>query len=156
MPSDVKEILFATDFSAPSEAAYDVARELAGRCGASLTILHVVENPTAYEAELAPETGAQFDEVRAFVEAGLATRTEPLKKAGIPFKLKALIGSPREAIVTYANETGPDLIVLGTHRRAGGFERVALGSVAGYVVRTAGRPVLVVPTSGEEGVRSHP
>ena len=40
----LKKILVATDFSEPSDAALAYGRELARTFGASLTVLHVVDN----------------------------------------------------------------------------------------------------------------
>ena len=43
----LKQILVATDFSEPSDAALNYGRELARAFGAHLQILHVVDNRTA-------------------------------------------------------------------------------------------------------------
>ena len=53
-------------------------------------------------------------------------------------------GSPAEAIVARARETGADLIVMTSHGRTG-ISRLWLGSVADHVVRAATVPVLVLP-----------
>jgi nucleotide-binding universal stress UspA family protein len=53
-------------------------------------------------------------------------------------------GFPKKEIVILAKEWGADLVVLGTHGRAG-LSYVLLGSVAEYVIKHANVPVLVVP-----------
>ena len=50
-------------------------------------------------------------------------------------------------IVEYAEEIAADLIIIGTHGRAG-LEYILLGSVAEGVVRGASRPILVIPPEG--------
>ena len=52
-------------------------------------------------------------------------------------------GSPASAVLEHAEKLGAELIVVGTHGRTG-LSRLALGSVAEHVVRSAGCPVLVV------------
>jgi nucleotide-binding universal stress UspA family protein len=52
-------------------------------------------------------------------------------------------GVPAQEIVRVADEESADLIVMGTHGWTG-FKHLLLGSVAENVLRTAGRPVLVV------------
>ena len=50
----LKNILVATDFSAPSQVALDYGRNLARSYGAALHVLHVVEDVTMrYTAEVA-------------------------------------------------------------------------------------------------------
>jgi len=52
-------------------------------------------------------------------------------------------GRPAEKIVEIAREQGADLIVMGTHGRAG-LDRLFFGSVANEVVRTASCPVMTI------------
>jgi nucleotide-binding universal stress UspA family protein len=52
--------------------------------------------------------------------------------------------NPVDAIIDFATENDIDLIVMGTQGKTG-VEHVLLGSVAENVVRSAKRPVLVIP-----------
>ena len=54
-----------------------------------------------------------------------------------------LVGRPSEELVKLAEEKGTNLIVMGTHGRAG-FDRLLFGSVAHEVVRAAPCPVMTV------------
>jgi nucleotide-binding universal stress UspA family protein len=121
----VRQILFATDFSASSEAAARVARDYARQFGARLHILHVVWGGT--------------DPVTPPLLARLA---EDLRK-DVPVVTAVEAGAPAAQIVRYAERHGIDLVVLGTHGRTG-VTRALLGSVAEQVVRTAPCPVLTV------------
>lgn len=121
----VRQILFATDFSAASEAAGRVARAYARQFGARLHLLHVTWGgtdpvPSPLLVKLGEELGEDIPVVTA-VEAG----------------------APAARIVRYAKRHGIGLIVVGTHGRTG-VTRALLGSVAERVVRTAPCPVLTV------------
>jgi nucleotide-binding universal stress UspA family protein len=59
---------------------------------------------------------------------------------------------PAAAIVSYARESGVDLIVMGTHGR-GGVAHFLMGSVAEQVVRTAPAPVLTIRHPEREFLR---
>ena len=61
---------------------------------------------------------------------------------------RVLEGRPGPALCSFADEIAADAIVLGTRGR-GRIKRALLGSVADYVVRNAGCPVLV---TGEKGL----
>jgi nucleotide-binding universal stress UspA family protein len=54
-------------------------------------------------------------------------------------------GTPHREILDYADETGVDLIVIGTHGRTS-LRRTVLGSVTERVVRLSAVPVLAVRT----------
>ena len=54
-------------------------------------------------------------------------------------------GEPALVILAVAQETGADLIVMGTHGRTG-LRRLLMGSVAEQVVRKASCPVLTIRT----------
>ena len=58
--------------------------------------------------------------------------------------VRTVLGRGAPAIVERAAALNADLVVVGTGQRKGAAR--ALGSVAGRVLRTARRPVLVVPT----------
>ena len=122
-----REVLLATDFSPCSETAAEVAVELARREGARLHVLHVASPRDA--VAVTPELA------RFAAQLGAAT-TPPLVKA-------IQIGPPAQEIVRYAARHRIDLIVMGTHGRTG-LARVAHGSVAETVVRTAPCGVLTV------------
>ena len=140
-------ILVPTDFSPAGEAALAAATEMADRFGASIHLLHVLEDPystSAYATEvygfLPPglkETWQQNAEKR--LEA-LLPREHGSRSAG---SYAVVFGSPARAIVDHARGAGIDLIVMGTHGRSG-VAHLLLGSVAERVVRTAACPVMTV------------
>ena len=123
-------ILVASDFSATSEAAIDCARELALRLGASLHLLHVVDDPA----------GAAR---RGDAEQGLAARLTPEDRRVLRATTDVLVGPVAPTIVEMASSRDADLIVMGTHGRSG-LAHALIGSVAERVVRTADCPVLTV------------
>lgn len=53
-------------------------------------------------------------------------------------------GFPKDEILNTANEWEADLIIMGTHGRTG-LAHLLVGSVAEYVIKHAGIPVMVVP-----------
>jgi nucleotide-binding universal stress UspA family protein len=151
----IKNVLVATDFSPPSDAALIYGRALARRFGASLHLLHAVENfflrPTASDPQAFMASKARM------VDALLTDDDRRLgARSGIEVS-----DSPAEAIADYAKAEGIDLIVIGTHGRTG-MSRFLLGSVAEHLLRTAPCPVLtvrhpehefIVPEPPEEGTR---
>jgi nucleotide-binding universal stress UspA family protein len=136
-------ILAATDFSAPSDAALAEARRLARSLGASLHVLHVVDNMFMRVVLADPrdyETAARRqlqDRVPAGDQATLAVERSD---------------EPADEITSYARVHNIDLIVMGTHGR-GRMAHLLLGSVAEKVARTAPCPVLTMreaaPATGE-------
>jgi nucleotide-binding universal stress UspA family protein len=134
-------ILVPIDFSASSGAALDYARMLAARFGASLHLLHVLENdflrPILADPQ-AVETGA-LRQLRELLTAEDRTR------GAVPVVLRS--DAVAEEIVSYARSNGIDLIVMGTHGR-NGLAHLLKGSVAERVVRTA--PCVVL--TGREAI----
>lgn len=70
-----------------------------------------------------------------------------LLKKGINAKTEVLLGKPAEAIVSYADDNGVDLIIMSSHGRSG-ISRWASGSIADRVFRSACIPVLMVRAPG--------
>ncbi|HXJ83024.1 MAG TPA: universal stress protein [Candidatus Methylomirabilis sp.] len=121
------DVLFATDFSAASERAGLLAREMARRHEVRIHVIHVV--PPVTDPADSPEKLKRLAE-----ELGKGLRVESA----------LLAGRVAPQIISYAREHGVGLIVLGTHGRTG-LTRALLGSVAEGVVRLAPCPVLTVP-----------
>ena len=139
-------ILVPTDFSAPSDAALEYARAVAMRFGASLQLLHVVEDPyrAAYPSEVyVPEVEGLRDDLLADGVARLRDCLQSSDIRALGATTAAVIGTPSGSIVEYAKTHHIDLIVMGTHGR-GGVSHLLMGSVAERVVRTAPCPVLTV------------
>jgi nucleotide-binding universal stress UspA family protein len=142
----IKNVLVATDFSEPSAVALDYGREVARTYGATLHVLHVVEDLRwRYATDMAPAAlvGIQED-----VEASTASRLDALLTDEDRRQLRAhavavTAIAPAEAIVQYATTEGVDVIVIGTHGR-NGLAHLFMGSVAERVVRLAPCPVLTV------------
>lgn len=138
--SIIRRILVPTDFSEPSDTALEYARTLAGRVGASLHLLHVLEDPFLAEGLLA----------EAYIGSGPSVRVDLLDDARERLLHRAagattevIFGHGATTIVEYAERGGFDLIVMGTHGRTG-LAHLLIGSVAETVVRTATVPVLTV------------
>jgi nucleotide-binding universal stress UspA family protein len=143
MTRNITRILVPTDFSDQAQGALACARTMAERFGASLHLLHVLEDPYA--------TSAYATEVYGYLPPGLKEswqknaegRLATLLPASQVHTSSVIFGSPAKAIVEYADANAFDLIVMGTHGRSG-VVHLLLGSVAERVVRTAQCPVLTV------------
>ena len=146
-------ILATTDFSPPSDRALEYAYLIASRCGASLHLLHVMEDlvdATSFGAEVfVPDS----PEVRAaqFMKAQdqLAHRVRADDGEPPRATTEVIEGSAARTISRYAADNGFDLIVMGTHGRTG-IAHLMMGSVAEQVVRAAPCPVLSTRISREE------
>jgi len=141
-------ILVPTDFSAPSDAALVTAKDLAARLGASLHLVHVLEDPYAVAAYSADALGYVPPGIKDLWQRDADQRLHGLltleERAELIATTAVLFGgSPAREIVEHARNNNFDLIVMGTHGR-GGLAHLLLGSVAEHVVRTAECPVLTV------------
>ena len=142
--SQISTILVPTDFSPASLLATDYAIDMARRYGASIELLHVMEDVFM---SVAPEGFVDVPGLRARVKADaeeqLTMAGRRCAAADVPVTATLRSGHPVVVIVEHANAAAPDLIVMGTHGRSG-LAHMFLGSVAERVVRTAPCPVLTV------------
>ena len=141
-------ILVPTDFSAPSAAALAAAKDLAARFGASLHLVHVLEDPYAVAAYSADALGylppGIKDAWQHEAEKQLNALFTPAERAQFMATTTVLFGgSTAREIVEHAQNNLIDLIVMGTHGR-GGMAHLLLGSVTERVVRAATCPVLTM------------
>lgn len=140
-------ILVPTDFSPASDAALGYARRLAARFGASLHLLHVLEDPSvggafgseSYLADSPDMRTARLNDARE----RLAHRVMPDDRSQVHATPEVIFGRSAQTIVDYAADGDVDVIVMGTHGRSG-MAHLLMGSVAESVIRTAPCPVLTV------------
>ncbi len=148
----LKNILFATDFSPCSNAALPYALSAARRYGATLHATHVM--PTKAELILMspeswPTVAEQDDEIRQSYIDQLEKQLQE-----VPHSVLTPRGNVANALAQIIEEREIDLLVLGTHGRAG-VGKLFLGSVAEEIFRRAVCPVLSVgphvsrPPNGE-------
>jgi nucleotide-binding universal stress UspA family protein len=142
---DFGRLLVPTDFSAGSERAWAVARQLATQLGAELVLVHVlVETPLYSESPFTmKQARGVFDAARAWAVKALEEWTAAAGAAGLSARWVLKTGVPHAEVVAAAVQERPDLIVMGTRGR-GGLDRALLGSVADRVIRLAPCPVVTV------------
>ena len=137
-------ILVPTDFSENSDGALAYAVALASQFKAALHLIHVCQPPVLATGTVDSLVVSVTDweaELRAAAEKAMTETVGRLP--GVAVSTEVAIGSPPACIVASAAEHGVDLIVMGTHGRRG-IKRLALGSDAEMVLRSAPVPVLMV------------
>lgn len=141
----LKNILVATDFGEPSAVAMAYGRDLARSYGATLHVLHVVEDVMM---RYSPEVGFAIPDLQRDLEKAArrdldAAITDDdrrtLKVVGV---VQTSFNVPG-GVTEYAKNNAIDLIIVGTHGR-GAVKQLLLGSAAEKVVRLAPCPVLTV------------
>lgn len=150
----LKNILYPTDFSQPSELALPFATSLARRYGATIHALHVLT------PMVTPENGMSGIAIEAEVEnASRSMRDLDSQLVGLDHQTK-VVNAPAvwDGLMDAVAARSIDLIVIGTHGRSG-VGRLLLGSVAEEVFRRSACPVMTigpgVRTSPHAGGRFH-
>lgn len=145
----LKNILFLTDFSQPSEVAIPYAMAVAREYEAKLHALHVL-TPTA----LAYATPESAEAVIEGLEEGAQLEMQRLDSqlVGISHEAAIIRGvSVWSSVARILEEREIDLIVLGTHGRTGAM-KLLLGSVAEEIFRRASVPVLTIGPAVRKGL----
>ena len=156
MSTPFRRILVPTDFSELSAVALEYAEALAKRWGASLHVLHVIEDRFllgATSSEIyVPDVPALRAALVTDAESQLATFVPDGVRNAVRVTTEVRVGSAAAVISEVADTTACELVVMGTHGRTG-IAHLLLGSVAEKVVRTAPCPVLTV--HGDAHAREH-
>lgn len=149
---NLSQILVPLDGSALSETILEPATALASLAGAALMLVQVIQPfasplegqsaaPSTFDVEL---TNVRRQEAADYLE-GVA---EQCRQAGLQARYAApLGGNVADAILKLADSPTIGLIAMATQGR-GGVKRLAIGSVADKVARTAPRPILVYRPPG--------
>ena len=164
-----KKILVPLDGSKLAECALPHAEELAKGCDtAEIVLISVTERVQGYRAvegstepfvlsgggwgssiqpppqRFVPEA---FGKKEKQADRYLSRIAEKLQSKGIKVHTEVLFWPPAEAIASYAEQKGADIIVMSSHGRSG-VSRWAHGSVADKVLRASCVPVLMIRAPG--------
>lgn len=147
-----RRMLVALDGSKMAEVVFSYARELSGRLGLDLELLHVCTSDEstqlpmrqAYIEHMAETLLSQSQELRS--KAEIISGKKALEARG-----RVVVGYPAEEILKYAEDNKIDIIMLATHGRSG-IRQWGLGSVADKVIHAANVPVWLVPAALHEGI----
>jgi nucleotide-binding universal stress UspA family protein len=143
-------ILFATDFSKYSNVALPFVISIARKYGSTVFAAHV--HAFAPLGGLPPTIELQAIAAQAMREARASMEALESTLHGIPHEFIVRRGDIWDELSSIVETKGIDLIVVGTHGRAGA-SKLLMGSVAERILRQASCPVLTVGPniSGEPG-----
>lgn len=158
MNPDIKKILHCTDLSEHARQSFAYAASIANRFGASITILHVLEDTSEYRDNLIINIlgKEKWEEIRRQNEQETIERLkEEIQKFCrevsenmpacnfITDQIIVKIGNPVEEILKQVKATNCDLVVMGA-RGHGVLVDAVLGSVSRRVLRRCDKPILIV------------
>ena len=161
----ITNILVPTDFSPGSQEALRYAFDLAVKLGATIHILHVLENPFAPGAFMEMYSPPPDDYVAGIerqAEETMRGLLTPDQQKQCPTVMTMRRGIPTAEILERLQEAPTiDLVVMATHGR-GSVTRLLMGSVTDRIVRSAPCPVLTMrehprpvrPGRGEPGAKA--
>jgi nucleotide-binding universal stress UspA family protein len=143
-----ERILFATDFGAATEAAFEYTLELARTAQSKVVAFHAIVPPMIGPGARMP--AALTEETREALRAKLHGYAETGKRLQVPVETAmAESVTAASAILACAVSTGSDLIVVGIDEK-NLIERTLLGSTAEHVIREAHIPVLSLPAKAPQ------
>lgn len=145
-----RRLLVATDFSPHARRALEHARDLVRAGGGRVLLMTALDAPDPHTmVGGALKTPMDLAAARAAAEERLRAEAAAV---GLGQSLEGVVvrdRRPEVEILAAADQTGADLIVVGTHGYSG-MKRWLLGSVSERVLRAATVPVLLVPGPGGE------
>jgi len=145
-----ERVLVPTDGSDVAEAAVDHALDLAEKYDAEVHALYVVDIDsvnfslgTEQVDRLKQGRFDEMDELKERADEATGAVADSAAERGVDHVEHVSGGRPHKVIGDYAEDRDSDLIVMGSHGRAG-VRRALLGSVTERTLRSTHVPVLVV------------
>ncbi|MGI2328850.1 universal stress protein [Planococcus sp. YIM B11945] len=136
-----QKILVAADGSDHSiRAAREAVKMAKANPDSLITLLYVIDYEKARSEIL---HGQSSDEVHFERRKHLLPLEDIFRSEGIAFETKTLHGTPGSTIVQHANETGYDIVFIGS-RGLNAFQEMVLGSVSHKVAKRVQAPVIIV------------
>jgi nucleotide-binding universal stress UspA family protein len=147
-----EKILVCLDGSKLAEQILPYAVEEALGFQGKLVLFQAVPEPVAFSpsipgvASVPVRTDTMLEEAKEALNKArdyLKKIAKPLRKKGIQVEVVSILGRAGDAILSYAEGNNINLITIATHGRSG-LRRGVFGSVADYVLRESGLPMLVI------------
>jgi nucleotide-binding universal stress UspA family protein len=147
-----RRILVAVDFSEASHRALIGAMAITAGEAAEISVVHVSDMDWRYEMlENPPEINLERIDAGQQLSAWIGDLASPRKFETITVNR----GPVARAVLAVAGEKQPDLLVIGTRGRRA-LSKVALGSVAEELLRSAACPVLTIGPQADLGTDRGP
>ena len=139
-----KKLVVAVDFSLPSIRALQTAIDLARQLRGELHIVYVADMKEQ-DSQVIEADGSDSVEKRVIrdLEGQIEALADDMSSDEIKVLIEIEYGDPTEGIVGLADKVNADMIVMGTHGRAG-IQHLMVGSVAESVLRKTSIPVICV------------
>jgi len=153
---EIHRILVPTDFSPAADEAFLRSVEIAERFDALVDVLHVWAPAPEPTGGTIGEVGAQpppvvnsiaEDSAKKALDRFLQDHETCSHRVG---QTMLVAGRPARAIIDIAEDTGADMVAMGTRGRTG-LSRLVMGSTAEKVMRHVSCPVLMVPSDAVPG-----
>ena len=146
----MKKILVPTDFSKTASTATDVAFDIAKRSGASIVLLHVIEEITGGSFNVEGQVSYSNMEEKLFTlemikkaKVQMAKVVKDPKYAAVKVDGELRMGNPFHGMRTIIADQKVDLVVMGTAGRTAP-SSMLIGSNTEKVIRNSHCPVLTV------------
>jgi nucleotide-binding universal stress UspA family protein len=147
---EIKTVVTPIDFSDNASMIAESAGYTAGKFGAELHLIFVVQNFEDYSGFFVPPVNLPNLEEELLKSAEqrmdefVNTNREAITVAGVTeLHSRVLTGDVAEEIINYSQESNNGMIIMGTHGYKG-LERIMFGSVADKVVKSACCPVMTI------------
>ncbi len=149
-----KQILCPVDMSDLSDLALKYAQVGARMFDAELTVLNAMhfEYPRYLSKELTDHVLKELEHVKSDVRKRIAEHTRAVLGEGAErtaIHYRAVDTTPAQAVITAAEESKADLVVMGTHGYSG-FKHWMLGSVAEKVLHLSRVPVFTIRQKSDD------
>lgn len=150
MHTTIRKVFVPIDFSTRSRLTADYARTLASSLGATIHLIHVLEQPFTsgppYNFHL-PDTPVRREQLYQRARARLGELANTFRVDDIETSVEVRFGSALDEILEAAVDYGADVIVMGSQGRSALHQLIA-GGVSDEVIRRAPCPVLAVRDHG--------
>ncbi len=141
------KILVCLDGSSIAEQILPYAVEEALHFKAKIYLLQVITMPSTITGPEEPAPiGVLLEQVKheeTLAHSYLERIAGPIRQKGIETECVTLQGTPGETIMNFVTQNKVNLVAIATHGRSG-LKRLVFGSVADFLLRESGLPMLVI------------
>lgn len=144
-----RHILVPLDGSRLAESALDTAGWLAGKLGAQLTLIHLIEKNAPSKVHRSERHLVTREEATVYLDE--VSRSPGLAGLSVTTHVHEVeVSDVARSIFEHSAELAPDLIVMCAHGK-GGMRRLLFGVIAQQVITLGKTPVLIVHPTAETG-----